>query len=95
MILLAFILSGSFSSLVEGSVARVLDRLVVVTDGILFEMGANAREHDGIVNRRATADFGNIMIGYDACGCQKYCAVVSDPIRMDTFLSSKRLQPVM
>ena len=90
MILLAFIWSGSFSSLVEGSGARVLDRLVVVvTDGIILEMGANAREHDGSVNRRATADFGNIMVGYDACGCRKYCAVVSNPIRMDTFLTSK------
>ena len=88
MILLAFIWSGSFSSLVEGSGARVLDRLVVVvTDGIILEMGANAREHDGSVNRRATADFGNIIIGYDACGCQS--TVVSNPIRMDTFLCSE------
>lgn len=64
MILLAFIWSGSFPSLVEGSGARVLDRLVVI-DGILFEMGANAKEHDGSTKRRATADFGNIMVGFD------------------------------
>ncbi len=66
MILLAFIWSGSFPSLVEGSGARVLDRLVVIDgNGILFEMGANAKEHDGSTKRRATADFGNIMVGFD------------------------------
>lgn len=56
---------SSFSFLVEGSGARVLDRLVVV--GIRFEMGANAKEDGKSAKSRATADLGNIMVAWIAC----------------------------